>query len=70
MSKHQNKLMNRYKVDCMLKIGWGVEEYSTHVFAYDMHEAENIVRMRVARDRGNRAEVLVEDVVLEEEDGS
>ena len=70
MSKRQSKLMNRYKVDCMLKIGWGVEEYSTHVFAYDMHEAEMIAKMRVARERGNRAEVLVEDIVLEDEDGS
>ena len=42
-----NKLINRYAVDCLVKVGWGVQERKVYVFAYDSKEAEVVAKMRL-----------------------
>ena len=60
-----NKLINRYKVDCLVKIGWGVEDRKVYVFAYDSKEAEHVAKMRLQHEN-KRYQVFVENVELED----
>ena len=63
-----NKLINRYAVDCLVKVGWGVDDRRIYVFAYDSKEAEVVAKMRLQHEN-KRYQVFVENVELEDENG-